>query len=253
MFEEEEGIIHEKSVSYTSEQNGKIERDRRTVAEAGRSMLNAKKLDDHLWAEAVNTTVYVLNRTSKKVSGKTPFQIWTGKDFDINTLRVFGNEVSVHIPKVKRKNWDSKAVTGIFVGYGETTKGYRVYLPDIQSVEIKRDVEFLKSGGNTTAQKIQEAAEIGEEDNSDWDPGEVADYSHNETDVHQDDSNIGEPSDDHRDHNGLDRDENDQTAELRDDDDQYRVDRKREREGLKPVVEDYQNYLSNLMSMKWVL
>jgi hypothetical protein len=37
---------------------------------------------------------------------------------------VFGSEVSVHIPKVKRKKWDSKAVTGIFVGCGETTKGY---------------------------------------------------------------------------------------------------------------------------------
>ena len=61
----------------------------RTVAEAARSMPHAKKLDDHLWAQAVNTTVYVLNRTSKKVDGKTPFQIWTVKDFDVNTLIVY--------------------------------------------------------------------------------------------------------------------------------------------------------------------
>jgi hypothetical protein len=55
-------------------------------------------------------------------------------------------------------------------------------------VEVKRDVEFLKSGGNTTARKIQEAVEIaenGEEDGSDLDPGEVADNSHDETDDHQ--------------------------------------------------------------------
>ena len=58
----------------------------RTVAEAARSMPHAKKLDDHLWAQAVNTTVYVLNRTSKKVDGKTPFQIWTGKDDSIPNL-----------------------------------------------------------------------------------------------------------------------------------------------------------------------
>ena len=98
----------------------------RTEAEAARSMLHAKKLDDHLWAEAVNTAVYVLNRTSEKADGKTPFQIWTRKDFDVNTLRVFGSEVSVHISKVKRNKWDSKSVTGIFVGYEETTKGYPV-------------------------------------------------------------------------------------------------------------------------------
>ena len=108
----------------------------------------------------MNTTVYVLNRTSKKVDEKTPYQIWTRKDFDVNTLRVFGSEVSVHISKVKRNKWDSKAVTGFFVGYGETTKGYRVYLPDIQSVEVKRDVEFLKSGGIPQLRKFKKVLKL---------------------------------------------------------------------------------------------
>ncbi|KMQ87101.1 transposon unclassified [Lasius niger] len=67
----------------------------------------------------------------------------TGKDFDLKNLQVFGTEAYVHIPKEKRKKWDLKGEKGIFVGYGETTKGYRVYFPEKETVEIKRDVIFV--------------------------------------------------------------------------------------------------------------
>lgn len=42
-------------------------------------MLEAKSLPKMLWAEAVNTTVYVLNRTSSTSNNqKTPYEIWHG-------------------------------------------------------------------------------------------------------------------------------------------------------------------------------
>lgn len=66
------------------------------------------------------------------------------KDFDLKNLQIFGNEVYVHTPKEKRKKWDPKGVRGIFVGYGETSKGYRIYFPEKQTVDIKRDVIFIK-------------------------------------------------------------------------------------------------------------
>ncbi|CAL1681112.1 unnamed protein product [Lasius platythorax] len=116
----------------------------RTIVEAARTMMQAKRMNKNLWAEAVNTSVYVLNRTSKsRVQGITPFQLWTGKDFDLKNLQVFGTEAYVHIPKEKRKKWDLKGEKGIFVGYGETTKGYRVYFPEKETVEIRRDVIFI--------------------------------------------------------------------------------------------------------------
>lgn len=84
---EEKGIIHETTVTYSPEQNGKAERDMRTIVEAARTMMQAKRINKILWAEAVNTAVYVLNRTSKsRVQGITPFQLWTGKDFDLKNL-----------------------------------------------------------------------------------------------------------------------------------------------------------------------
>ncbi|KAL0842477.1 hypothetical protein ABMA28_014571 [Loxostege sticticalis] len=70
------GITHQTTVAYTPEQNGKAERENRTLVEAARTMLCARKLPKKLWAEAVNTAAYVLNRTGKsQVQGKTPYEI----------------------------------------------------------------------------------------------------------------------------------------------------------------------------------
>lgn len=60
---QEEGIIHERSAPYTAQQNGSSEREIRTVIESDRSMMYHKKVPTELWAEAVNTAVYILNRT----------------------------------------------------------------------------------------------------------------------------------------------------------------------------------------------
>lgn len=143
------GITHQRSVPYTPEQNGKAERDNRTLVEAARTMLHAKNLSKQLWAEAVHTAVFVLNRTGKsKTEGKSPFEVWTNKTFDINILKVFGIPVVTHIPKEKRVKWDNKGEKGLMVGYSEDVKGYRVYFPQKNTVEIKRDVVFIDNEVN---------------------------------------------------------------------------------------------------------
>lgn len=137
------GIIHETTVTYTPEQNGKAERENRTLIEAARTMLHAKDLPKKLWAEAVNTAAFVLNRTGKGREGKSPYEMWTNKNYDINQLKVFGCPVYVHIPKEKRRKWDTKGEKAILVGYGEYVKGYRVYFSERNCVDTKRDVVFF--------------------------------------------------------------------------------------------------------------
>lgn len=142
----EYGIIHQTSIPYTPEQNGKIERENRTVIEAARTMLAAKNLNKQLWAEAVNTAVFVLNRTGKScVPNKTPHELWHNTTlYDVSMLEIFGSLVSVHIPDHKRYKWDDKSEIGIFVGYGEKTKGFRVFMPETEEVRIERNVIFIK-------------------------------------------------------------------------------------------------------------
>ncbi|CAG4926146.1 unnamed protein product [Colias eurytheme] len=139
------GIVHQTTVTYTPEQNGKAERENRTLVETARSLLYAKGLPKKLWAEAINTGCFVLNRTGLSTNKvKTPYEVWTGKSYNIHDLKIFGNPVFVHIPKEKRTKWDSKGENGIMVGYGEDTKGYRIFFEKNNTVQIKRDVIFLK-------------------------------------------------------------------------------------------------------------
>lgn len=136
------GIIHQTTVPYTAEQNGKAEREIRILCEAARTMLCAEGLPKKLWAEAVQTAAYVLNRTGNSNEvGKTPYETWTNKHYDINNLKVFDTPVYVHIPKEKRTKWDSKGEKGIMVG--EEVKGYRVFFEKYNNFESKRDVVFL--------------------------------------------------------------------------------------------------------------
>ncbi|EZA59689.1 Copia protein [Ooceraea biroi] len=112
------GIRHQRTVSYSPEQNGAIEREMRTIVEAARTMLHAKKVSKTLWAEAINTAVYIINRSgTSSIKDKTPYELWHGKSPDLSTIKIFGSEVFAHILKQIRRKWDSKAKKRIFVGY----------------------------------------------------------------------------------------------------------------------------------------
>lgn len=142
----EKGIQFQKTVPYIPEQNGKAEREMRTIVESARTMLEAKDLEKKFWAEAINTATYTINRTGpSKVENKTPYEVWNNKSTDIKYFQIFGSEAYVHIPKEKRKKWDAKSKKGIFVGYEQNTKGYRIYFPESNKIEIARDVKFLES------------------------------------------------------------------------------------------------------------
>lgn len=158
---EANGVQHQKSVIYTPEQNGRAEREMRTIVEAARSMLHSKNLALSFWAEAVNTAVYILNRCGPSpVKNKSPYQVWFNKDASMNHLRVFGSVVYVHVPKQKRRKLDKKAKKGIFVGYCEDSKAYRIWIPAEKKIEIARDVIFRE----LVANEIDSAASCENED-----------------------------------------------------------------------------------------
>lgn len=66
-YPESRGIQRESTAPYTPEQNGKAERDNRTIIESARTMIHAKGLPLILWAEAANMAVYLMNRSGSLV------------------------------------------------------------------------------------------------------------------------------------------------------------------------------------------
>ena len=87
------GIIHQKTNPYTPQQNGMSERMNRTLVEKARCLLFDAGLQKCFWAEAINTAVYLRNRSAVAGHKKTPYEIWTQKQPDVSHLRIFGSEV----------------------------------------------------------------------------------------------------------------------------------------------------------------
>jgi hypothetical protein len=48
----------------------------------------------------------------------------------------------VHAPKEKRSKLDPSENKGIFFGYSESSKEYRVYIPGYRKIETSKDVPF---------------------------------------------------------------------------------------------------------------
>ena len=57
-------------------------------------------------------------------------------------LKVFVCLVHIHIPKEKRTKLDPIGKKGLFVGYSEQSKSYRIYIPGYRQIELSIDVTF---------------------------------------------------------------------------------------------------------------
>ncbi|KAG4238981.1 hypothetical protein PC116_g12984 [Phytophthora cactorum] len=60
-------------------------------------------------------------------------------------MRVFGCRTYILTPKEKRLKWDPKARAGLFLGYEEVSKAYRLYDIEAGQGVISRDVNFDES------------------------------------------------------------------------------------------------------------
>lgn len=139
----EVGIKRESTTLHTPEQNGVAEWKNCSIVEVVCAMLHDQGLPKFLWVEAGNTTVYVQNRCSHQaLDSKTLDEIFTGKKPDVSHFRIFGSPVYFHVLKEKRSKLGAFWKKGIFVGYSENFKGYRIYVASQKEVEISYDVTF---------------------------------------------------------------------------------------------------------------
>jgi hypothetical protein len=72
----------------------------------------------------------------------TPEESFSGKKPNVENLRIFGCPVYSHIPKDKRNKLQTSGKKGIFVGYNDSSKDYRIYIPEQHKIEVSRDVTF---------------------------------------------------------------------------------------------------------------
>jgi hypothetical protein len=137
------GIRRELIVPHNPQQNGVAERKNRSIEETVKALLNYQDLSMFLWGEAAMTTIYVQNRNPHRIlKDMTPEEAFSGKKPNVENLRIFGCQVYSHIPKDKRNKLESSRKKGIFVGYSDSSKAYRIYIPEQHKIEVSRDVTF---------------------------------------------------------------------------------------------------------------
>ncbi|UYV85032.1 hypothetical protein LAZ67_X004343 [Cordylochernes scorpioides] len=144
IFTKAHGIVHERNMVYTPEQNGVAERMNRTLLNLVRSTVNSCNLPTASWAELTNTAAYLRNRvTNRHNEEKTPFELWFGKRPALQHLRAIGCETFVHVPKQRRNSkLQPRATKGILVGYSLQGRGWRIWIPEKRQVVESRNCVF---------------------------------------------------------------------------------------------------------------
>ncbi|KAH9725257.1 hypothetical protein KPL70_007804 [Citrus sinensis] len=118
------------------------ERMNRTLMERVRCMLVQTKLPKSLWAEILLTAYYLVNLSlSSAIEFKTPYEKWTGQPTNYGDLKAFGYTAYAHVSQEKLA---PRALKGIFIGYPEGVKGYKIWCTDVNPLKyiINKDVIF---------------------------------------------------------------------------------------------------------------
>ncbi|SOV08280.1 uncharacterized protein UDID_17338 [Ustilago sp. UG-2017a] len=129
-WQNEAGFCWQKTLAYTSEQNGKAEHTIRIIQEMMITMMCNHCLPQTLWPFAAKAAVFTTN-VLPNVNNWIPYHIFYGKDLQkpFTLLRTFGCLAWVNIPKAKCKELDEPAIPTIFVGYDEEHKGWKFLSP----------------------------------------------------------------------------------------------------------------------------
>jgi len=138
-----------------------VERKNRSLEELARTLLNATDLPKYLWADAVSTTCYVLNKVLiRPILKKTPYKLFKGRKPNISHLKVFGCKCFIlNNEKNNLGKFDPKEDEGIFLGYSLHSHAYRVYNSKTMVVEESMHVAF-----DEIDHKVQESIKITADD-----------------------------------------------------------------------------------------
>jgi len=108
-YYKDEEIVRHKTIVYTPQKNGVVERMNQTLMEGGRSMISNANLQKELWEEAVSTACYLVNRSpSVEINCKIPEEVCSGQSCEYSHLRIFGCDAYALISKNQRSKLDPK-------------------------------------------------------------------------------------------------------------------------------------------------
>lgn len=157
-FCRQKGIDRRTTTPYTPEQNGSAEVRFRVLFRNVRALLIHAQLPKQFWGEALLTATVLLNISPLRRSDVTPYERWHQKDPDYSNLRVFGSLAYSYVTPVhpkrlqltatpgSRKSLDNRSIRGLFVGYAEGQKAWRILHCGTNTVVTTCHATFDESG-----------------------------------------------------------------------------------------------------------
>ena len=139
------GVGVQFSAPYAHHMLGEAERPLRTIRDNASAMLHSMPVPNSMWPCAVNTVLYLRNRTYRRSIGPTggiPLTLLTSSVPDASKFRVFGCAVFAKVPDKLRRKLSEKAFRGVLVGYPIDAPGYRVYNPETRRITTAVHVVF---------------------------------------------------------------------------------------------------------------
>jgi hypothetical protein len=124
-FYVEHRIIHERTLPYSPQSNGIVERKNYTLTELVNAILEIAGLSKEWWGEPILTACYVLNRVPTRNKEITPFEEWKKKRLNLSYLCTWGCLAKVNVPINKKRKLGLKTVDCVFLGYAIHSVGYR--------------------------------------------------------------------------------------------------------------------------------
>lgn len=143
------GVVHQKSVPHCPQQNGRSERQNRTLFEMARSMMAEAGANKRMWGEALSTAAYNRNRTPSRAIGyQVPLELVLKRKLELSEyefMKPFGCRVQA-MKEGQKNKIERKDVECVMLGYEEDTKdGYRLYNINTGKVIVRRDAKFHES------------------------------------------------------------------------------------------------------------
>ena len=114
-----------------------------------RTLLNESKTPEYLWAKAVTTASYIINRVYlRPLTSKTSYELFRGRKPNVSYFHAFGSKCYVLKNNLNIGKFDERFKECLFVGYSLNSRVFRVFNLKSRVIEESINVKFIENFEN---------------------------------------------------------------------------------------------------------